>query len=350
MDTVVGSNALHLGFGLGFSDFYSRKGLARLDAAFLSFLETRTPERAAALTAARAAPDALTRKAEADLMLALAPEVDAFVGQLFGVEGELAALRAAQDALGPLFAAKRLFVQRKALKAIKPEAADGLDGAALTREIEACIGGAFDEETFARAVIGWMDAAETHAADLDGGAKFSAWTSLTPAGQRAHGKGVLFVHPGKRDPMALVHAIDGENGGIAVREAPPEAWRRREGFALTDRGADLAHALDQGNYCIACHNQGKDSCSTGMTDRTTGARAINPLGRAMAGCPLEERISEMIAGRLRASRFPRWASSASTTRYAPEPDTVSATTAWSPASTRTRCATRSIFQRSKPAP
>jgi NADPH-dependent glutamate synthase beta subunit-like oxidoreductase/NAD(P)H-flavin reductase len=34
-----------------------------------------------------------------------------------------------------------------------------------------------------------------------------------------------------------------------------------------------------------------------MKDRATGALAVNPLGRTMAGCPLEERISEMIAAK-----------------------------------------------------
>ena len=30
-------------------------------------------------------------------------------------------------------------------------------------------------------------------------------------------------------------------------------------------------ALDQVNYCIWCHTQGKDSCSKGLKDRKTGA-------------------------------------------------------------------------------
>ena len=29
-------------------------------------------------------------------------------------------------------------------------------------------------------------------------------------------------------------------------------------------------ALDQINYCIWCHNQGKDSCRKGLKDRKTG--------------------------------------------------------------------------------
>ena len=52
-------------------------------------------------------------------------------------------------------------------------------------------------------------------------------------------------------------------------------------------------ALDQMNYCIWCHTQGKDSCSTGLKDRKTGAFQKSPFGVTLAGCPLDEKISEM---------------------------------------------------------
>ena len=52
-------------------------------------------------------------------------------------------------------------------------------------------------------------------------------------------------------------------------------------------------ALDHTNYCIWCHNQGKDSCSRGLKDRKTGAFQKSPFGVTLAGCPLEEKISEM---------------------------------------------------------
>jgi NADPH-dependent glutamate synthase beta subunit-like oxidoreductase/NAD(P)H-flavin reductase len=296
MDSVTGS-ALKLGFSLDFADLYSRDGLARLDAAFVEFLRARAPERAEALLAARAAPETLARKAEAELLLGIGGDFDAFVGELFGVEAELADLRAAQDALGPLFAAKRLFVQRRALKTYKPEAAASFDGEALTEAVEARLGGRFTEMGFATAVMAWLDDAEAHADDLDLFARFAAWASLAPEGRCAHTHSVLFTQPGKHDPMELVPTVDRADGPVPVKEASPHGWRRREGFDLTDPGADLAHALDQGNYCITCHNQGKDSCSTGMKDKATGAIAVNPLGRRMAGCPLEERISEMIAAK-----------------------------------------------------
>jgi NADPH-dependent glutamate synthase beta subunit-like oxidoreductase len=67
--------------------------------------------------------------------------------------------------------------------------------------------------------------------------------------------------------------------------------RRREGFALTDKGTNLAGALDEANYCIWCHEQGKDSCSKGLREKT-GEFKASPFGVPLAGCPLEERISE----------------------------------------------------------
>ena len=73
---------------------------------------------------------------------------------------------------------------------------------------------------------------------------------------------------------------------------PEEEWRRREGFSLTDRGTDLTGALDHVNYCIWCHNQGKDSCARGLPERD-GAFKKTVFGVTLAGCPLEEKISEM---------------------------------------------------------
>ncbi len=73
---------------------------------------------------------------------------------------------------------------------------------------------------------------------------------------------------------------------------PEHHWRHREGFKLTDAGMDLTQALDQANYCIKCHNQGKDSCSTGLKEKT-GEFKNSVFGVTLAGCPLDEKISEM---------------------------------------------------------
>ncbi len=46
------------------------------------------------------------------------------------------------------------------------------------------------------------------------------------------------------------------------------------------------------NYCIWCHNQGKDSCSKGLKEKS-GEFKKSPFGVVLAGCPLDEKISEM---------------------------------------------------------
>jgi len=78
---------------------------------------------------------------------------------------------------------------------------------------------------------------------------------------------------------------------------PASHLRRRDGFALTDPGTDLAGALDQAHYCIWCHEQQKDSCSSGMrekkqADGSTPPFKKSPFGVTIAGCPLDEKISE----------------------------------------------------------
>src|SRR4029077_11742352 len=82
-----------------------------------------------------------------------------------------------------------------------------------------------------------------------------------------------------------------EHGADKLR-LPPEHWRQRDGFKLTDPGMDATAALDQAHYCIKCHNQAKDSCSTGLREKT-GEFRKTVFGIPLAGCPLSEKISEM---------------------------------------------------------
>ena len=286
---------LRLAFGLEFADLYSRDGLQRLDAAFLERLATAWPELAARLEAARASPPAVY-KDEAALLLEVAPHVDTFVGELFGVVDELAHLRHRHDELEPLYRAKWKFVKRQALLKVDPAELDGFDDAAARARIEQWTGGPFEELSFARAVLAWQDD-EAAAERVQLALRYSAWAVLTEEGQFRHGHGVLFRQPGKVDPNALLrHARESEAQGLRTFTIDPRHIRRRAGFALTDPGTDLRGALDEANYCIWCHNQGKDSCSRGLTEKpdAQGKAAFkrSTFGVPLAGCPLEERISE----------------------------------------------------------
>ncbi len=115
---------------------------------------------------------------------------------------------------------------------------------------------------------------------------------LSEAGRKQHHGDVLFKVAHKLDSLHLVPVETLQENGIAKLRLPEESWRHREGFKLTDAGMDLDGALDQAHYCIKCHNQGKDSCSTGLKEKT-GEFKKTVFGVTLAGCPLDEKISEM---------------------------------------------------------
>jgi NADPH-dependent glutamate synthase beta subunit-like oxidoreductase/NAD(P)H-flavin reductase len=293
MGEVRDMTELVLRHHLAFEDLYRRDGLIRLDAAFVHHLSEADTGLHNRLMAARRDPAALDRAGESALLLDLAPHLEDFIGDLFGIAADVRDLQARHDALAPLYAVKRLFVQRRAVKGITPEAAAALDGAALARALEAAMGEALSEESYAGHVARWMEAEAERAAALELAAQYAAWAVLAPAGREKHHAGVLFKVPHRVDPAHLVPVETAVEQGVAMLHLGEHHRRRREGFALTDPGTDLTGALDQANYCIWCHHQGKDSCSKGLRDKKTGAFQKSVYGVTLAGCPLEEKISEM---------------------------------------------------------
>ncbi len=283
----------HLAFGLVFRDLYAREGLARLDDHFVEFLGEADAALRTRLAGARAAPETLGTKDEAALLLAIAPHLDDFLARLFGIEVDVQTLAARHHALAPLYSVKRLFVQRRALHKIKPAEAAAVDGPALEQQLAAWFGVPFTELAFASHVTAWQADEATNAERLDAAARYAAWAATTPEGRARNAAGVLFKAPRKLDLMRLVPLHTEVADGTAHHGIGEGHLRRREGFGLTDAGTDLVGALDEANYCIWCHEQGKDSCSKGLKEKTpaTGYRKT-AFGVPLAGCPLEERISE----------------------------------------------------------
>src|ERR1700683_4874608 len=127
---------LALKYGLDFVELYDRDGRVKLDREFVAHLASCDVPLHDRLMAARTDAGALDRKAESELIVDLAPHVEDFLGYLFGVETELRELQARYHALAPLYSAKRLFVQRRAVKEVKEEEAATFDGDALRQALE----------------------------------------------------------------------------------------------------------------------------------------------------------------------------------------------------------------------
>jgi len=275
---------LHLAFHLSFEDLYSSDGLERLDAAFVAFLGEADAALRDRLLGGRADPAALPPKQESDLLVGLSPHVDDFISRLFGIEAEVQALAARHHELAPLYSVKRLFVQRRALHKVKPSDVAQID-------IDTLLGAPFTELAFAQRVTEWQKDETANADKLELAARYAAWAAGTPEGREKHRSGVLFKTPRKLDYIRLVPVRTDESQGYARHSL--DHLRRREGFALTDAGTDLVGALDEAHYCIWCHEQGKDSCSKGLKEKApAGGFRKTVFGAPLAGCPLEEKISE----------------------------------------------------------
>jgi len=297
------SPALALAFGLAFEDLYRRDGLERIDQAFYAQLRESDAALHQRYDDARKGQSDLPYKEEAELLIAVAPHLDRFVARLFGIEDEWAELVESHHRLAPLFRVKRKFVQRRAMLKVKADEAATLDGPALESQVATRLGGRFDELAFAERVLEWLADEKAHADDLALAERFAAWAAHTSEGRWRFRHGVLFKPPQRVDPLHLVPVQTDTSAGYSVHTL--HHIRRREGFALTDPGTHLAGALDEANYCIWCHEQGKDSCSKGLKDKplapadadaSSGRGPIifkkSPFGVPLAGCPLDERISE----------------------------------------------------------
>ncbi len=298
---------LEIAHGLAFADLHSRDGLQRVDDLFCAQLAATEPTLAQRLSDARLAPDVLARLAESELLLALAPHVEDFLATLFAIAPEVRALEARHHELAPLFALRRQFVQRKAMNAWKADVAADFDGSALRQHLEVLLGGPFSELAFANAVTRWQQEDTANADALDTAARYAAWAAHTPAGRAAHRGGVLFRVPRKLDMLNLVPVESVRRNDVPAWQQPAShALRQRDGFKLTDAGTDFAGSLGEAHYCIWCHEQGKDSCARGLPEKRPLPGDIpfkkSPFHVPLAGCPLDERISEF--QKLRAEGWP----------------------------------------------
>lgn len=281
------------GYGIKFAELYQRDGLVRIDNIFVEKLKETDVALFNRLMAGRGDKSTLSDKDHSQILIDLAPHLEDFIGELFGIKQEILELAEAHNALAPLYACKRLFVQRRAAKVLSVEEAQRVSGDALLGMLPLPnVDGEFFELAFAKTVMGWLEKEEENKSLIELAARYAAWALYSEEGKKRHKSGVLFKQPLKLDYNHLVAAETELRDGVQVLRFSKSHLRARDGFALTDSGGTRIQALDQANYCIFCHNQGKDSCSKGLKEKS-GEVKINPLDITQAGCPLEEKISEM---------------------------------------------------------
>jgi len=281
--------ALTLAHGLSFEDLYRMGGLKRIDDIFLTALATGDEALHTRLHDGREHPDLLSPKEHSALLMDLAPHLETFLAELFGIRAQVLARKKQQLANELISTCKRKFIQR----AIKGVQVENDEGEALISAMTALCGAPFDERCYASRVIEWLKNPKQHAHALETAARYAAWAVHTRNGRAHHADGVLFKLPHNLDFMHLVPVVSEEHHGTDQMRLSGESLKQRQGFKLTDPGCDSTYAMDQVHYCIWCHKQDRDSCSKGLKEKRSDIFGKSPLGVTLTGCPLEEKISEM---------------------------------------------------------
>jgi NADPH-dependent glutamate synthase beta subunit-like oxidoreductase/NAD(P)H-flavin reductase len=282
--------------GYTFADLHEPERLASLYERFCEETSAADPALWAEWGAYRAAPDAPRSPIVlSNLLIAMAPHVSRFLKRLFDVDTPVATLPPATGAQDDLFRFKVDFVRRRVLPLLKSgahvEATPEDD--ALVEEMTAAASTGDRELAVARAGCRLLDAEKHQQSSNPHYEALRRWCAARLRHPSYRGW-VVFRFPETVEPFHLVEVEHPDPELPEAQVGPPSRMRRRDGFTLTDARMRTREVLSEIHYCVLCHERDKDSCSKGLHDKD-GKVSVNPLGIALEGCPLDEKISEMHA-------------------------------------------------------
>ena len=283
-------------YGLDFETLQTRDGLSRVDAAFLDELRQQNPPLAEQLLDYRDRDSDLPGTENSELLIALGPYVETFIGRLFGIEARLAADREAILEDDGVMQFKQAFVQKRVKKHRRPveQSFQALDNTLRAAVGEVSDGD--DEAAIARYAMALLEDPHRNAEAIE---TVTAWCKLarqTAEGQARVAGWASFRLPMRIDHFDLVPTEAVEVDGVRRRQADPQRWRPRDGFSLTDGRMGQRDIQSEVHYCIYCHEHEGDFCSRGFPEKKGNPELgfkQDPLGVTLTGCPLEEKISEM---------------------------------------------------------
>jgi len=274
-----------------YQQLYERNSLIEIDKDFSAFLEQTDSALFTRFTLARSQPNHFSKIEESTILIKLAPYVEEFLANLFDIQQEAKTSHLQQSLFQPIYICKRQFIQRRALKSIMVAELVNINAAELRLVLQKIFEENFCDLAFAKHTLKWLEDEKLYEANIKYAELYAAWAVLTTEGQSFHINSVLFQIPTKLDFLNLIKLEELSHSNVEIKQSPH--IRYREGFGLTDKGATIEKALDQANYCIWCHNQSKDSCSTGLLNKINNDFQKNYFKESLIGCPLEQKISEM---------------------------------------------------------
>lgn len=329
-------NPLNPALALDFYDLYSHEGLQKVEEKFHEFFAEKDAKNyreflelknnflsrniaksssESAESCATKASTAFSKKQESEILIEAARAVEDFLVHLFNIEKENSALKKEHTDLQKIYFVKREFVQRIVAKKFKETPAEA-DVSRISKEINVDENLRNDdnskkknnnqdeqknnitslEKNFAQKIFSLLEKEKTfneaEQKEYESLILYAAWALYSVEGKKLHEDGALFKLPQKTDHQKLFGFEKEGDGAYYIKHADNH---QRDGFNLTDKGFSLNQTLAEVHYCIFCHNQEKDSCRTGIKEKSELSSFFksDPLGLELHGCPLDQKISEM---------------------------------------------------------
>lgn len=275
---------LSLQFDITFDDFFSSVGLEKLQHAYEAYLKKKSE---AIFTAYQNFK--IDRVAPSEALIDHAKYLEDFLGELFSIQDALAQNRQHDMKLAVIHKIKRSFLQRRVVK--HPLQNVSYQTLLQTRSklkpyINATTLEEFTDVDLALSLEKWLKSPVEYQGELDMATQYcSAILNLGkghPFYQRYHASSGLFELPKTLDFKSL------------LPNAKDSVTRQRSGFSLTDAGLSKEKSASEASYCLVCHKRDKDSCRKGIKDESNKIKQ-NEVGRDLSGCPLDQKISEMVS-------------------------------------------------------
>ncbi len=251
-------------FQNSFSGLHTLGGLQALDTTFLRTLPESLCRR---LITARNAPENVGAREYSALVIALSPFVDDFLRDCFDLKSTR---QTGHTSRNEIFACRQKFIQRVVKRDPRYHTPHAINIDTIKAKTVSLCGGNISDISFARAVFRALD--DAHPETIDVLIQYAIWALHTHDDQS-----VLF----SQDPKTLesYSYVDG------IFESRSPAYRHD--FAFYDEKPSSAEIDLHENQCLICHDRAKDTCRTGTNHP-------NADGVPMHGCPLDQKISEMI--------------------------------------------------------
>lgn len=294
MSTIISPAQTQSGHIHRLSDRLTVASLREFDQRFLSFLANTDAQRYAQMQAYRQAPHS---QPNSDFLIALAEHIEVFVADYFGITGQVQQLTGAWLKQDPILHFKEWFVVKAAKRKMRE-----IDDLPCFSEVHTWLCEALDIADFAtctdpelmvaqQALLWWQDPVHA-AASIE---KLVVWCcyGLTQPQINPYVKNwISFMLPAKIVDDQLISVT--KTGSRLT--TPTNAYKPRDGFALTEQGKPQELMRSDVHHCIYCHDKAGDFCSKGFPEKkkdpSQGFRK-NGLGNILTGCPLEQKISEM---------------------------------------------------------